>query len=171
MSAKSAGVPIAQFRRPDALNLALGLQKNGVILSSHLASEHRNSEDRKLSRDIDKLKSQRRMESATNESEPSSTKTLGYPISSDPASCRPDARCKSSIRRRTPSTTCASRSSVAEGGQCSCDNIFLGRRDRGWTWLHSDDRQFTNANEGTKASFSTTLQPRSACRCWSSPSE
>jgi carbamoyl-phosphate synthase large subunit len=112
---------IAQFGGQTPLNLALGLQKNGVNIIGTTPQSIEVAEDRKLfAAMLDKLGIPQPPNGiATNESEALEVaKRLAYPVLVRPVSCSAVAPCRSSSPTPSSSTTCGSPSRRPRSGPC-----------------------------------------------------
>ena len=130
---------IAQFGGQTPLNLALGLQKNGVNIIGTSPQSIEIAEDRKLfAAMLTKLDIPQPPNGiATNEAEalavarrPSATRS-----SCAPASCSAGAPCRSSIPTPNCSITCASPSRLRPNGPCWWTSS--SRTPPRWTWIAS----------------------------------
>ena len=150
---------IAQFGGQTPLNLALGLQKNGVNIIGTSPQSIEIAEDRKLfAAMLDKLKIPQPPNGlATNEAEAlAASKQLGYPVLVRPASCSAGARCRSFIPTPNFSITCALPSKPRPNVRCWWTN-FSRTRPR-WTWI---------ASRTSAISKTRTMATLSSAECWS----
>ena len=151
---------IAQFGGQTPLNLALGLQKNGVNIIGTSPQSIEIAEDRKLfAAMLDKLDIPQPPNGlATNEAEALDASPSGWVIRCwcGRASCWAGARCRSFIPTPSCRITCGSPSKPRRNGPCWWINF--SKTPRKWTWI---------ASPMSAISRIRTRAPLSSAGCWS----